>query len=294
MKITRIECVPLSLPTPMRGKDRFGNILLVKIHTDEGITGIGDAGGVNQEIVTAMIKSWEPLLIGADPLDRGVIFNRISWGIKAVWGVSYPAAVCTVDFALWDLVGKAYNQPVYRLLGGKAVDKLRFDFFIHCGRTEESRKAAVEEAEKAVAAGVTSIGLKNAGFGGGGQDIEADIANVKAITKAVGDRVEVAFDANASMDFYTALQFAREVEDCNLYKLEQPVGANNIDGMADLRHMIKIPICSHESTVDTTGLMEVIKKRAADILGTKLAAAQKVWNGRRLPKNPTWGCTAAP
>ena len=78
MKITKIECVPLSLPTPMRGKDRFGNILLVKIHTDEGLVGIGDAGGVNQDIVTAMIKSWEPMLIGADPLDRGVLFNRIS------------------------------------------------------------------------------------------------------------------------------------------------------------------------------------------------------------------------
>jgi L-alanine-DL-glutamate epimerase-like enolase superfamily enzyme len=272
MKITKIECIPLSIPTPMRGEGRSGDILLVKIHTDEGITGIGDAGGVHQDIVTLMIKSWEPVLIGANPLNRGLIMSRLSWAIRSVWGMSYPAAVCTIDFALWDLVGKAFNQPVYQLLGGKAVEKLRFDFFLHANN-------AVEDAEKAVAAGVTSLGLKNAGFGGGEADVNADIANVKAVRKAVGDDIEIAFDANASMDYYTALQFGRAVEEYNLYKLEQPVATRNIDGLAALRNNLRIPICTHESSVDTTGLMEVISKKAADIVGTKLAAAGGITKG---------------
>jgi L-alanine-DL-glutamate epimerase-like enolase superfamily enzyme len=107
MKITEIECVPISAPSPMRGEGRTSNILLVKIHTDEGITGIGDAGGVNQEAVIMMIKQWAPVLIGANPLDRGPIMARLSMAIGSVWGMSYPAAVSTIDFALWDLAGKA-------------------------------------------------------------------------------------------------------------------------------------------------------------------------------------------
>ncbi len=133
MKITEIECVPLSLPSPMRGKGRLNDVLLVKIHTDEGITGIADAGQVNQETIIMMIKSWAPFLIGANPLNRGPIFSRMSMAIGSTWGMSYPAAVSTIDFALWDLAGKACNQPLYQLLGGKQVENLRFNFFIRCG-----------------------------------------------------------------------------------------------------------------------------------------------------------------
>ena len=139
MKITQIECVPLSLPS---SRGRKNSILLVKVHTDEGITGIGDGGGVNQDIATAMIKSWAPFLIGANPLDRGVIMSRLSMFIRSVWGPSYPAVVATIDFALWDLVGKIMNQPVYQLLGGKAVDKLRFEYYV----VPDSSPQGVEKA----------------------------------------------------------------------------------------------------------------------------------------------------
>ena len=73
MKITHLECVPLTLPP----KDRPGRILLVKIHTDEGITGLGDAGGVNDEAAIMMFKAWSRVLIGADPLDRTRIMSVI-------------------------------------------------------------------------------------------------------------------------------------------------------------------------------------------------------------------------
>jgi len=178
------------------------------------------------------------------------------------------------------------NQPVYQLLGGKANDRLRFDFFIHADNSPKGRDHAKEAAEKALAAGVTSLGMKNSGFGGGEQNIEADIANIKSIREAVGDRAEIAFDANASMDYYQALQFGREVEEFNLYKLEQPVATSNIDGLAALRNSLKTPICAHESSVSIPGLMEVIKKNAADILGTKLASAGGITEGLK------WGAIA--
>ncbi len=279
MKITSIECIPLSLPTPMRGEGRFGNILLTKIHTDEGITGIGDAGGVNQEAIIMMIKAWAPFLIGANPLDRGVIYSRLRMAIGSVWGMSYPAAVTTIDFALWDLAGKAFKQPVYQLLGGKQVEKLRYNFFIHGENSPRGKDIAVEEAEKAVAGGVTSLGMKSTGFGGGARSMERDIEIVAAVKKAVGNKAEIAFDANAGYNYYDSLVLGRALDDIGLFKFEQPNPTWDIDGLAALRAQLKTPICAHESTVLIPGLMEVIKKNAADIVGTKLASAGGITAG---------------
>ena len=268
MKITEIECIPLSVP--LKGQPgRMNNTLLVRINTDEGISGLGDGGLVSQDIVTLMVKSWAPFLIGANPLDIGPIMRRLSGSIHSIWGMSYPAAVAGVDYALWDIAGKAMNQPVYQLLGGKQVEKLRYNYFISGGDTADR----VKKAEEAVAGGVKSLGLKATGFGGGQISPEADLANVKAVREAVGYDVELSIDYNASLDYWTALRFGQQVEEYDLFKYEQPVAWDDIDGLANLRQKLTVPICSHESTVLVSGLMEAIKKDAVDILGTKLSSA---------------------
>ncbi len=268
MKIREIECVPITLP--LKGQPgRVNDLLMVKIHTDEGITGIGDGGLVSQDIVVNLIKSWAPLLIGANPLDIGGIHNKLSGFIRSVWHLSYPAAVAGVDYALWDLAGKAYNQPVYQLLGGKQVEKIRFNYFLSGGDAKDRAR----RAEEAVANGVTSLGLKAAGFGGGQASLEDDLANVKAVRKAIGDNVELSIDYNGALDYYSALRFGQMIEEYNLFKYEQPVEWYDIDGLAQLRDKLKTPICAHESSVIVAGLMGVIKKGAADIVGTKLSSA---------------------
>src|SRR3990172_425594 len=277
MKITQIECLPISAPSPMRGPNAASNILLVKLHTDEGLVGIGDAGGVNQDIVVSMIRSWERILIGAKPLDRGLIMEKLSRGIRSVWGVSYPAAVATIDFALWDLCGKALNQPIYQLLGGKAVDKLMFNFFIHTENTPDGPRKAAEEAQKAAAAGVKSIGLKSTGFGGGTRSLEADVAIVGAVRKAVGDKVGISFDANAGYNYHDALEMGKAMDDFHLFKYEQLCW--DVNGLAQLRRKLKTPICAHESSVLIPDLMQVIEKQAADIVGTKLASSGGITEG---------------
>ncbi len=277
MKITKIECIPLSLPTPMRGPKAVGRVLLAKIHTDEGITGIADAGMVNQDIVIAMIKSWAPMLIGANPLDRGIIMARLNGSIRSVWGVSYPAAVATIDFALWDLVGKALKQPVYQLLGGKAVDKLIFNFFIHSENSPDGPRKAAEEAAHAVANGVKSIGLKSTGFGGGARSLERDVETVGAVRKAVGDKIGISFDANAGYNYHDALMMGRAMDEFNLFKYEQLCW--DVNGLAQLRKKLKTPICAHESSVLIPDLIQVIDKQAADIVGTKLASSGGITEG---------------
>ena len=277
MKITHIECIPLSVPTPMRGEGAAGNILMVKIHTDEGLTGIADAGGVNQDIVISMIKTWEPILIGADPLDKGLIMAKLNRFIRSVWGVSYPAAVATIDFALWDLAGKALNQPIYQLLGGRAVEKLMFNFFIHTENSPDGPRKAAEEAVKAKADGVKSVGVKSTGFGGGERSLERDVEIVGAIRKAVGDDMGISFDANAGYNFHDALEMGHAMDDFKLFKYEQLCW--DVNGLAQLRQKLNTPICSHESSTLIPDLLQVIEKQAADIVGTKLASSGGITEG---------------
>jgi len=261
----------------MRGPTAVGNMLMVKIHTDEGITGYADAGGVNQDVVVNMVKGWERFLIGANPLDRGVIVSKLRGAIRSVWGMSYPAAVCTIDFALWDLVGKALNQPVYQLLGGKAVDKLMFNFFIHTENTPDGPRKAAEEAAHAVANGVKSVGVKSTGFGGGTRSLDRDVEIVGAIRKAVGPNIGISFDANAGYNYYDALRLAKSMDDFGLFKYEQLCA--DVNGLAQLRNKVKTPICAHESSTLIPDLMQVIEKQAADIVGTKLASAGGITEG---------------
>lgn len=277
MKITQIECVPLSVPSPMRGPNAASHIVLVKLHTDEGFVGLGDAGTGNQDIIITMIKGWERILIGANPLDRGIIMEKLSRSIRSVWGASYPAAVATIDFALWDLCGKILNQPVYQLLGGKAVDKLIFNFFIHTENTPDGPRKAADEAAKAVAQGVKSVGVKSTGFGGGTRSLERDAEIVGAIRKAVGPDIGISFDANAGYNYYDALRLAKTMDDFGLFKYEQLCW--DVNGLAQLRRKVKTPICAHESSVLIPDLMQVIEKQAADIVGTKLASSGGITEG---------------
>jgi L-alanine-DL-glutamate epimerase-like enolase superfamily enzyme len=277
MKITKLEALPMSLPSPMRGPNTTNKVCMLKIHTDEGITGVADAGGVNQAIVIEMLKTWEPHIVGKNPLDRELILQKIRPALHSVWGVSYPAAVCTVDFALWDLAGKALNQPVYQLLGGKAVQKLMFNFFLHTENSPDGPRKAAEEAAAVVAQGVKSIGVKSTGFGGGERSLEMDVKIVGAIRKAIGPKIGLSFDANAGYNYHDALVLGKALDEFDLFKFEQLCWDAN--GLAQLRKKLKTPICAHESSVLIPGLLEVIEKQAADIVGTKLASSGGITEG---------------
>jgi L-alanine-DL-glutamate epimerase-like enolase superfamily enzyme len=289
MKITKIECIPLSLPRPAPSK-RGNNIVLVKMHTDEGIVGVADGGEYakafgDQDIVMLLIKYWEPILIGANPFDKEIILSKLSHFIHNNTGLSFPNVVGLIDFALWDLVGKALNQPIYQLLGGKACEKLAVDYIV-ADIVEPTPEQIAQKILRAIENGVRTICLKVGGLWGG--NFERDVVNIKTVRNAIGFRDDVHFciDANGAMDYNTSLELAHRVEDCNLYKFEQPTPWWDVDGMARLRRGIPIQICAHESSTKIPGLMEVIKKEAADIAGTKV-----VWTGG-ISEAVRWGAIA--
>ena len=262
MKITRIESIPVTLPRKEGGRD--SNCVLVKIHTDEGIIGAADGGTCGQDAVMLAIRSWEPFLIGANPFDIGIIMSRLSRSFTA-----NAAAMGTIDFALHDILGKALNLPVYQLLGGKACEKLAIGMMISHG----SPKERAAQAEKVVEAGVRTITCK-VGPGWGTASVFDDVANVKAIREAVGDDIYLGVDANGGLDYSTALDLCLRLEEFNLFKVEQPVPRWDIDGLARLRKKIRTPVAAHESAIEIPGLLEVIKKDAADHVCIKV-----VWSG---------------
>jgi L-alanine-DL-glutamate epimerase-like enolase superfamily enzyme len=279
MKITKVECTPLSLPREGQGPT---NVVLTKIFTDEGVVGVADSGATYpagvQDAIMLLVKVWEPVLIGANPLDTELIIAKLCNYLYNDM-IQCPPAVATVDFALWDLVGKLYDKPVYQLLGGKANAKLKYNYFI-TGHASPTPEARAEEALRVVAGGCKSISLK-AGPNWGNPDMEADVANVRAVRKAIGDRpdIELCVDTNGGYD----------------YKYEQPIPYWDVDGLANLHRNLKIPICAHESSTTIYGLLECIKKNAADMVGLKVvcvAASRRQLSGATSPPLPTWVCTA--
>jgi L-alanine-DL-glutamate epimerase-like enolase superfamily enzyme len=287
MKITKIELITISLPRPAPSK-RTNNVVLIKMHTDEGIVGIADGGeygpGSGQHLVMEIIKTWGPMLIGANPFDKEIILGKLSRFVHTNVGLSYPGCVALVDFALWDIVGKAHKQPIYQLLGGKGSPKLLVDYVISDVATPTAKECrhSLERVEH----GFTTFCLKVGG--GWGSSFAKDVENVKETRAAIGDNEDIHFciDSNGSLDYTTALEYCRRFEKYHLYKFEQPLVWWDIAGMARLRKAQPIPICAHESIVKVPFLVECIRQDACDMVGTKV-----VWAGG-ISEAVKWGYIA--
>jgi L-alanine-DL-glutamate epimerase-like enolase superfamily enzyme len=263
MKITKMEGIPCSLPRKDGG--RGSNVVLVKIHTDEGIIGAADGGTCDQNGVMLALRTWGPILLGGNPFDIGLIMNRL---LRGFGGGNLPAAGI-VDFALHDIIGKALKMPVYQLLGGKACPKLGIGMMISHGTPEERASLA----GRVVAAGIRNIVCK-VGPGWGTSSVFEDVANLKAIRRAVGNEVYLGVDANGGLDYSTALDLCMRLEEFNLYKVEQPLPSWDVDGMARLQKKLHTPVWAHESAIEISGLLDCIKKDACDGVCIKV-----VWTG---------------
>ncbi len=274
MRIKKIECIPVtakfSKPFPMGGGIELGSAgIIVKIHTDEGITGIGDSGGTSawyrgegQDSMMSVINNiFAPsVLLGEDPFNIEKIVAGMDRAAR-----DNNQAKATIDYALHDIVGKALGVPVYQLLGGLTTEKIPLGFVLPGAATDE----VLAMAKQAVQAGFRALKLK---VGGAGKE-ESDIENVRALREMAGDDIEIFIDANGSWHYYQALMVLRKMEKYNLSMVEQPVPWWDIDGMARLRAKIGIPVFADESAQELSHLMDIIHKNAADGFFIKIPKA---------------------
>lgn len=273
MKITKIEILPLTIPykkpRQMRGQIMPGSQkLLVKMHTDEGITGIGEVGGgggfgytgdSGDAVIGFLNSLGRTHLLGQDPTKIELIMSRLHRAAKYSKG-----AKMVVDSCLHDIVGKKLGVPAYRLLGGLSNEKIQLAWVIGYGTVSTAEEAA-ERAEQLKAHGYEAIKLKVSH-----DSLEDDLRLVESVREAAGWDMRLAIDANGGWDYFQALTALKKMEKYDILMCEQPVPWTEIDSLARLRQKVGIPICADESAVELVHLLEIIEKDAVDALFIKL------------------------
>ena len=267
MKITDLKTTILSMPFSKPTFWPFGRwdgstVVVIEIETDEGITGLGESICLQNsaEAVEMLLENTKPLLIGQDPFDTERIGKRIeglgAWNPFGRYFAGY--ALGGIDMALWDIAGKACNQPVYKLLGGKIRDKAEGFKFIRHSKPE----IMAAEAQAAVAKGYRTIYCKYT-------DIEHLEKALQAIREAIGDKPKLWVDFNQTLSPGFAVAFLKKMENVRIDIAEQPVLRSNLDGMAYVRNSVSTQILAHESCWTISETLNVITKGAADIISAE-------------------------
>ncbi len=281
MKITKIECIPVSLkfakPVVMSGgAEAASNCVIVKIHTDEGITGIAESGGTSlwymgesqDSIMSNITNIFGPqILLGEDPFNIERIVARMD---KAARANNQSKAV--IDYALHDIMGKALGVPVYKLLGGLSNAKIALAFVMSSGTAEE----VGAEGKSLVKAGFKGLKLKV-----GARTPDEDIELVGALREAVGNKIKIMIDANGGWLYHQALYVLKRVAKYDIFVAEQPVPWWDIDGLARLRRKVDVPIFPDESAAELNDLIKIIEKDAADGLFLKVPKAGGILKSRK-------------
>jgi muconate cycloisomerase len=269
VKITEIETIPIRLPTRRVHQwasltTPIGVYVIIKLHTDGGLVGLGEApvlkdwggdhgkyfGETPQTTVHMINDILGPALKGQDPSRFEVIHATMD---KAVKG--YPYCKAAIDAAVYDVVGKALNVPVYQLLGGCFRERVSIAHSL--GLMEIDR--AVEEALQARAEGVKTIKLK------GGVDPKRDVELVRQMRKALGEETKICVDANQGYPTpKVAVQTIKAMEPYDLLYMEQPV--EGIDAMAEVARRVDTPIMADESAWTPQDVLEIARKKAADMI----------------------------
>jgi L-alanine-DL-glutamate epimerase-like enolase superfamily enzyme len=280
MKITQIETIPIEVPlNPRRamqtslGEHRVSPYLLLKVHTDEGLTGLGEVtctpnwSGEDRVTAAHLIQRYlVPQLVGENPTEIERLTRRMNYTI-----VGNPFAKSGLEMALWDILGKAAGLPLYRLLGGPVRESVPTKFSI--SGLEPTK--AQEIAEWAMEQGFRTMKVKV------GIEPEGDIARVRAIRKAIGPEIRLGVDANGGWSPRVAIQTIRRMTESNIFFAEQPVSSADVNWLADVRRQVSVPVMADESVFTLQDAMSVVRAEAADVLSIYvgkggIGAARKV------------------
>jgi L-alanine-DL-glutamate epimerase-like enolase superfamily enzyme len=268
MKITRVEAIHLRLPEVNERCDGSQETLVVKVHTDGGVTGLGEVDSsalVAKAIIEAPLshkicRGLAECVVGQDPfeIDRlvhlmyegSIFFGRQGAAIQAMSGV---------EIALWDILGKATGRPVYQLLGGGFRKRFRAYASILFGDTP----AETERIGRQLA----GQGYRAVKFGWGpmGQSEESDLAHVRAARQGLGPDVELMVDAGLCWDTATAIRRAGQFEPYRLTWLEEPLHPDNVEGYGRLSARSPVRIAAGEEVCDVAEFRRLMDVGGIDV-----------------------------
>ncbi|MEM0050679.1 MAG: mandelate racemase/muconate lactonizing enzyme family protein [Nitrososphaeria archaeon] len=244
------------------------NFVIVQITADDGIVGYGEGTlGDFERTIEAAVNDLKPFLIGRD-LEITEITNFFLRNFFWRNGPILSTAQSAIEQALWDVASKSVNKPVYEMLGGKAVEKVKVyaNGFISGNATpEEFGAAAAETVEKGFYA------LKFDPFGGAGptitrKQLDAAKSRIKAVRDSVGDDIDLMIEAHGRFNTRTAIKIAQEIVDFDPFWLEEPVPEEDIVSMGEVRKASPVPIATGERIISRNRFWELLANRSADII----------------------------
>jgi L-alanine-DL-glutamate epimerase-like enolase superfamily enzyme len=266
MRITRMECwrVSMGLVEPYtiayQTVDTADNVFL-RLHTDRGPVGVGCAAP-DPDITGETAEGTERILTevvgdvvqGADPLRPAAVLERLRKPLKGA-----PSAKAAVDMALWDLVGKKADLPLWKLLGGYR-ERIRTSITIGIRSVDDTVAAATRHASE----GFRSIKIK------GGLDVEVDIERVLRVREAVGRGITLRFDANQGYTVEDSRRFVDGVRRARLEILEQPTPKTEPDKLGRVARTVPIPVMADESLMNLRDAFRLARHDLVDMVNIKL------------------------
>ena len=252
MKIVRVTATPLNVPLHIKlvGIDRQSSLssCFVEVETDTGLIGHGLTGITEEDVIAQIVNGVAgPAILGDDPLAHERVWDKLYWTLMPRGQTGYAAhALAAIDVALWDIKGKAFGQPVWRLLGGAhpvvpVYATFGFGFFDR-EQLAGAAKLWVSQGFKKLKMTVGNEALRKRDSHPVMDAIREDAARVRAVREAVGPDVELFIDANCNLDLYHATKLAEMVKPYGIAFFEEPLTQNDAQAMAQLRRSSGIPL----------------------------------------------------
>ncbi len=254
---------------------------IVEVVTEEGIKGYGEAfggGGVafgNKSIVE---KTIGPMILGMDPLDCEVIWHKVYNLLRDHGQKGMPLqALSGIDMALWDIAGKFYGQPVYKLLGGAFRERIEvYGYGMMLQRVPDLKERFARESAAIAAKGFTATKMKI------GLGPKEDLALVETVRRSIGDDIKLMVDANHAYTAREAIPLGRELEKLGVYWFEEPVAPEDRQGYRDLCQALDMNIAGGEAEFTRWGFRDLIEGRCVDVLQPEVCGLGGITEYRKV------------
>ena len=282
MKIEYAEVVLTKVPTKRAHRmsfatTHFQNGVHLWLYTDEGVVGLGetahmagysDKGETQGSVALQLRERLIPAILGKDPMQIEARQTDLDKSIP--WN---PRAKSVINLALFDIVGKVLQTPVYNLLGGLYREWIPLSISLPI--TEP--KAAVQEACEMIERGISILKLKV-----GHPDPNEDIERFRQVRAAVGNNIILRADANQAWDPPTAIRVTRALEAYQLEFMEQPVKAWDLDGLAEVKRSTNTYIMADESANSPKDVLDLAIKRAVDLISVYIVNSGGISNAKKM------------
>ncbi|MGQ9524307.1 MAG: mandelate racemase/muconate lactonizing enzyme family protein [Armatimonadota bacterium] len=258
--------------------------VFVRVRTDAGITGIGECSPMGPSVIAAVVHDvLRPKLIGADPFDTEPLWDRMMLEpYKLGPHGALPEAVAGVDIALWDIKGKATGMPVCKLLGGMYRDRVR----VYYSWGWDGRASPLEVARLMAAKvheGYTAVKVRM-----GWSPLHTDscddpgLAMVRELRSALGEEVDILYDANNGYTPHRAIRMGRELEGLNVFHFEEPVAQYDYHGLAQVADALDMPVAAGEHEYTRWHFRDLITQGRVDILQPDVVKCGGLTEAKRI------------